>query len=211
MAALSDEKKEPQHPLGDAVNAAQAVPEVFDAKWNTDDIDWNELFDLAVHKGRILIANNVIQQHYGQHIEQQEQQEEKEEEDGLKIDIPDLPAEILAFIRQVVSESSIALRSHAMLHSHSGWETQVDGTDGISVYYKDEDSANGVHSIKVSFSSKCHPVDFIAVINEFDLINEIVTIIPMETRYLKQFTEMNKVLYSKMKMWWPLKDRDAVE
>merc|ERR1712110_1390976 len=96
------------------------------------------------------------------------------------------------------------------LHSHHNWETQVDDSDGISIYYRAEDKANGLHSIKARFTSKCHPVELIAVINEFDLMSEIITLVPIESRYLKEYTELHKALYAKIKLWFPFKNRDVV-
>merc|ERR1712129_693734 len=91
-------------------------------------------------------------------------------------------------------------------------ETQVDSTwaknKNISVFYRAE--SNDIHSIKVSYTSTCDPIHLIAVINEFDLLSEVVTIAPVETKYLKEFTVLDKVVYAKIKMWWPLKNRDVV-
>ena len=48
------------------------------------------------------------------------------------------------------------------------------------------------------------------MINELDLISEIVTVLPLQIRFLKQYTELNKALYCKIKMWFPFKNRDFV-
>ena len=49
------------------------------------------------------------------------------------------------------------------------WISQVDNHDGISVYYRKE-ANTPIHSIKVSFRCKGSPLEFLTVINEFDLI-----------------------------------------
>lgn len=41
-------------------------------------------------------------------------------------------------------------------------------------------------------------------------MSEVVTIAPVETKYLKEFTVLDKAIYAKLKMWWPLKDRDVI-
>ena len=84
----------------------------------------------------------------------------------------------------------------------------VPKNKNISVYYRKE--ANDIHSIKVHYTSKCNPLDFLAVINEFDLMSEVVTVVPMQTKYLKEFTNLDKAIYANIKMWWPLKNRDVV-
>ena len=53
--------------------------------------------------------------------------------------------------------------------SEDGWITQVDNYKGISVLYRKEKD-NPIHSIKVQFKCKCSPLEFLATINEFDLI-----------------------------------------
>ena len=168
------------------------VSTIFDTKYNTKDIDWNELYDLAITKGRTVYAHEVLQSHY---ILQQNETDnwcikQKAPTDEIKnnddpnckyVDTTDLSDEILKFIRQIFNETHIVLEAHNLLHSHTNWETQVDDNDGISIYYRSEDSKNGIHSIKTNYTSKCHPVDLICVINEFDLLKDIVTLIPMET------------------------------
>lgn len=49
------------------------------------------------------------------------------------------------------------------------WITQVDNYKGISVFYRKEKDI-AIHSIKVQFKCKCSPLEFLATINEFDLI-----------------------------------------
>lgn len=182
---------------------SETFPVVFDPKWNTEHIDWNELYHLSIHKGRVLFAERLIRQHFSNELADYNLQRNT-------LNIKSVPPSICDFIHLILSETAIVLQSHRMLHSHRNWETQVDDSEGISIYYRAEDTANGIHSIKAKFTSTCHPVDFIAVINEFDLIPEIITMIPVETRYLKEYTEINKVLYIKMKLWFPFKNRDAV-
>lgn len=38
----------------------------------------------------------------------------------------------------------------------------------------------------------------------------MVTIIPLECSFLKEYSDVDKVLWSKVKMWWPLHHRDVV-
>jgi len=197
------------HPQSDETKATleskspESFPVVFHPKWNTEHIDWNELHHLSIEKGRILLVEHQIRRHYSNELANFNPNQK-----ALKIG--NLPRSIRDFIHLILSESAIVLQSHRMLHSHRNWVTQVDDSEGISIYYRAEDTANGIHSIKSRFTAKCHPVELIAVINEFDLISEIITLVPVETRYLKEFTELNKALYIKMDLWFPFKNRDAV-
>ncbi len=191
-----EEKKQP----------ANDYPSIFRNKFNTKNINWNELHYLSFIKGRLLFVQTIIKTHYASHLNHY-----NIKNNNLP-NIPNLSVEILKFIQQILSETSIVLTAHKSLHCHTDWQTQVDNYEGISIYYRQEpDPNNEIHSIKANYTSKCHPVEFIAVLNEFDLMKEIVTVCPMETTYLKQFTNLNKVIYSKINMWWPLRNRDSVK
>eukprot|EP01084_Bolivina_argentea_P051755 95194_1 len=205
---LPSPSKSPQHETHETKHSSNhiTIPIIFNQKFNTKYINWNELHYLAIIKGRIIHVQKLIQTHYRSYLTNY-----NPSNNTSLPNIPHLSSPIINFIHQILSETSIVLTAHNLLHCHTNWETQVDNYEGISVYYRQEDdSKNDIHSIKTCFTAKCHPVELIAVINEFDLMKEIVTICPMETIYLKQFTNLNKVIYSSIKMWWPLKNRDSV-
>eukprot|EP01084_Bolivina_argentea_P230360 388592_1 len=206
-----EEKKQHQNHTNHRTNHTYThpdiYPKIFDPQFNTKHINWNELHYIALDKGRIIFIQHIIKQYYASYLTNYTATNNKRNLPN----IPHLSCKILRFIQQILHETSIVQHAHTLLHTHDNWETQVDNYDNISVYYrKEEGSKNEIHSIKISFTSKCHPVDFIAVINEFDLIQEIVTIVPLETKYLKEWTHLNKVIYGKVFMWWPFKNRDAV-
>jgi len=115
------------------------------------------------------------------------------------------------FIDELFAQSRNVRNVYRELISHKGWTTRVDNCNGISVYYRKEENTP-VHTFKAKFRCQCDVLSFVATINEFDLVQNIVSVpgVSLETRYLKEISDVNKVCYSKAELCWPLTNRDCV-
>lgn len=115
------------------------------------------------------------------------------------------------FINVVKDNSQNALQSYALLINHRGWETQVENDNNISVYYRKEKSLD-IHSIKIKFLLNCPVLHMLSVLHEFDLIGQLMQIpgTTIETKYLKEVSPIEKILFAQMNLIWPLRHRDVV-
>eukprot|EP01084_Bolivina_argentea_P119112 211234_1 len=164
----------------------------FDPKHNINGIDWNELNTLICDDAESMKVNQII---------------------NTKLDMSDIqkynfPQNILDFIQQVKKQVKLAMEVHDACHNDSGWLLQTD-QDNIKVEYRKEEGTP-FHCIKTDFLCKCNVLEFIAVINEFDLVGELMSFMKIETEMIREFTNSDKVVYMKTHMLWPMKHRDFV-
>ncbi|ETO30829.1 hypothetical protein RFI_06291 [Reticulomyxa filosa] len=93
------------------------------------------------------------------------------------------------FIDELAAQAKNIQKIYQELTSHQGWTTQVDNHKGISVYYRKEENTE-IHTFKTKDIS--------------------IPAASIETKYLKEITDVNKVCYCKINLCWPLTNRDCV-
>ena len=180
-------------------------------------LDFNELYFLYYQRGCIKVAYDMIIKHLPTNVLNLVQQKRKNDTNGVCISNEDMIGyneEIIAFLIELFNEYDIVMKAHYDLMNEKGWIVQVNHYDNISVWYKKNENSvskkNDIHSIKIKFLCKCSVLDILAIINEFDLMHEILTIIKTEAKFLKEFNDRYKIVFFKMFMFWPFKNRYAI-
>lgn len=118
------------------------------------------------------------------------------------------PEGILAFIGDNASTVESLRAVHAACKDETGWALQTE-SEAIRISYRKEPAAL-FHSIKADFVAESSVLDFVATLNEFDLLGELVKLLKVETRMLKRFGPSRKVVYMRTALYWPLSDMDFV-
>ena len=183
-------------------------------------LDFNELHFLYYQRGCIKVAYDMIIKYLPTNVLNIVQERRKHDKNGSnnnnnnESETKEDNEPIIAFVIELFNEYDIVTKAHYDLINDKGWNVQVNKYDNISVWYKKNENSqskkNDIHSIKIRFLCKCSVLDILAILNEIDLMNEIMTIIKTEGQFLKQFNDRHKIMFNKMYMWWPLKNRYAV-
>eukprot|EP01084_Bolivina_argentea_P070737 128633_1 len=165
---------------------------VFDPKYNMKDIDWNKLYNMCTDEATHLKINSII----------------KDNIELNNMEQYNLPSDILEFVKSNQKAVENTLHVHDACNDETGWTLQGD-SDGIKISYKKEENAV-FHSIKAEFNVEASILDFVASLNEFDLLGALVKFVKVETKMLHEFTNNHKVVYMRTALYWPLKDMDFI-
>ena len=168
---------------------------IFDKKYDipNENIYWNQLYQILNDDGKIFKVWDKINKYICKTSNYTEI----------------LSPKILKFIKKCEYDNKIAISSHDRLHKHDSWINVVDNIENISIWYRKEKNSD-IHSLKMKMMMKCTALDILCVLNEFDLIQELVTIIPINTTLIKQESITSKIIYIKANLWFPLKNRDII-
>eukprot|EP01084_Bolivina_argentea_P028244 52512_1 len=167
---------------------------IFDTQYNIENqINWNKLYEFYKDDGKVIPVNNEINKYIANHPNYKQI----------------LPNNMLAFIDKIAKKAKLAHESHTRSWTHNDWTNVVDNVDDISIWYRKEEGTD-IHSLKLQNKMKCTPLDIIVVINEFDLLSTLISLIKVDIELIKEYSPVEKIMYSKGHLWFPLKNRDCV-
>ena len=161
----------------------QKLPNKFDPKYNTENINWNELYLIMCDEAKGMKIHNILKQNL----------------DLSNLDQYNFPDDIINFIHHIIKQVEMTQIVHNACLDDQGWIIQAD-QDNITISYKKEED-NPFHSIRSNYLCECSVLDFIATLNEFDLIGDLIKIVKVESRMLKEFTNSDKVCKSELKTY----------
>eukprot|EP01083_Nonionella_stella_P226291 803806_1 len=136
------------------VDTQDKFPIKFDPKYNTENINWNELYSTFCELAKGWKVKRIIEQNL----------------DLNNLDQYNFPNDIINFINKILANVQMTQNVHNACTENSGWITQAD-QDDITISYKREENTL-FHSIRSNFLCKCSVLDFIATLNEFDLLGD---------------------------------------